>query len=189
MSVIADWAATAMFVVFAVAFLAKLRSASAFDDFTASLSQFGISSIGGQRRLAAVVLLLEALACVGLVLLVHHPLARFLLPIVLLLGFSVGVALSAWAGKLTACHCFGTSTELPTPAHLALNLSLAALGCLAMTNEGSVGTAGDTVLGIGLGVITGVLFAASADLYLALFDRRCDRPASGNREGGLIWPS
>ena len=168
MQVLTDWAATAMFVVFAVAFLAKARSASAFDDFAASLSQFGISSIGGQRLLAAAVLLLEALACVGLVLLVHHPLARFLLPVVLLLGFSVGVALSGRAGRLTACHCFGTSTELPTPAHLALNCSLAALGCLAMVTDGSTGTAGDTVLGIGLGVITGVLFAASADLYLAL---------------------
>ena len=168
MSVIADWAATAMFVVFAVAFMAKVRSVTAFDDFAASLSQFGVSSIGGQRLLAASVLLLEALACVGLVLLAHHPVARFVLPVVLLLGFSVGVAASGRAGRLTACHCFGTSTELPTSAHLALNCSLAALGCLAAVVGGSAGSAGDTVLGIGLGVITGVLFAASADLYVAL---------------------
>jgi hypothetical protein len=118
--------------------------------------------------LAGAVLLLEGFACLGLVLLVHHPLARFLLPVLLLLGFSVGVALSGRAGRLTACHCFGTSTELPTPAHLALNCSLAALGCLAMLTDGSPGTAGDTVLGIGLGLISGVLFAASAELYLAL---------------------
>lgn len=168
MPVIADWAATAMFVIFAVAFLAKARSVSAFDDFAASLSQFGVRSIGGQRLLAAGVLLLEALACAGLALLVHHPFARFVLPVILLLGFSVGVALSARAGQLTACHCFGTSTQLPAPAHLALNCALAALGCLAVVADGSAGTAGDTVLGIGLGVITGVLFAASADLYLAL---------------------
>ncbi|MGI8667443.1 MAG: MauE/DoxX family redox-associated membrane protein [Jatrophihabitans sp.] len=165
---IADWAATAMFVVFAVALLAKVRSVSALDDFAASLSQFGIRSIGGQRLLAAAVLLLEALACGGLVLLVHHPLARFILPVVLLLGFSVGVALSGRAGRLAACHCFGTSTELPTPAHLALNCLPAALGCLAMVTDGPAGTAGDTALGVGLGVITGVLFAGSADLYLAL---------------------
>lgn len=168
MLVIADWAATAMFVVFAVAFAAKARSATAFDDFAASLSQFGVSSIGGQRVLAAAVLLLESLACAGLVLLLHHPLARFALPVLLLLGFSAGVALSARAGRLTACHCFGTSTELPTPVHLALNCALAALGCLAAGTDGSSGTTGDTVLGIGLGIVTGILFAASADLYLAL---------------------
>ncbi len=168
MSVMADWAATAMFVVFAVAFSAKARSAEAFDDFAASLSQFGLRSIPGQRVLAAAVLLLEALACAGLALLAQHPLVRFALPVALLLGFSAGVALSARSGQLTACHCFGTSTELPVPAHLALNLSLAALGCLAAITGSPTGSAGDTVLGIGLGITTGVLFAASADLYVAL---------------------
>lgn len=168
MSVIADWAATAMFVVFAVAFAAKARSASAFDDFAASLSQFGISSIGGQRLLAAVVLLLEALACVGLVLLAHHPVARFVLPVLLLLGFSGGVALTARTGRLSACHCFGTSTELPAGPHLALNGALVVLGCLAAFGGDPAGTAGDTVLGIGLGVISGILFVSAADLYQAL---------------------
>jgi len=157
-----------MFVVFAVAFVAKVRTAAAFDDFAASLSQFDIRSILGQQLVAVLVLLLEVLACAGLLTLAHHPLARFVLPVLLLLGFSVGVALSARGGQLTACHCFGTSTELPTSAHLALNCSLAALGCLAAVTGGSAGSAGDTVLGVGLGVITGMLFAASADLYVAL---------------------
>jgi hypothetical protein len=168
MQVLTGWAATAMFVVFVVAFLAKARSATAFDDFAASLSQFGISSIGGQRLLAAVVLLLEALACVGLVLLAHHPLARFILPVLLLLGFSGGVALTARTGRLSACHCFGTSTELPARPHLALNGALAVLGCLAAFAGDPAGSAGDTVLGIGLGVISGSLFVGAADLYQAL---------------------
>lgn len=178
MYVLTGWTATAMFVVFAVAFLAKVRSTTAFDDFAASLSQFGVRPVGGQRLLAAVVLLLEASACVGLVLLAHHPVARFVLPVLLLLGFSAGVALSARSGRLAACHCFGTSTELPAPAHLTLNCALAALGVLAMTIGGSSGSTGDTVLGVGLGVITGVLFAASADLYLAL-STADQRPAGG----------
>lgn len=180
----ADWAATAMFVVFAVAFGAKARSTETFDDFAASLSQFGLRSILGQRLLAGLVLLLEALACIGLLLLAHHPLARFLLPVLLLLGFSVGVALSAGAGRLTACHCFGTSTELPVPAHLAMNCSLAALGSLAAVVGNSAGSAGDTVLGVGLGVITGVLFAASADLYVALSTSTpADQGAASGRVG------
>jgi len=157
-----------MFVVFAVVFVAKARSARAFDDFARSLSQFGIRSIPGQWVVAALVLLLEALASIGLVMLAHHPVVRYALPVVLLLGFSAGVALSARSGRLAACHCFGTSTELPVPAHLALNCSLAGWGCLAAVTGGSAGSTGDTVLGTGLGAITGVLFAASADLYMAL---------------------
>jgi hypothetical protein len=156
-----------MLVVFVVAFVAKARSTRAFDDFAASLSQFGIGSINAQRLVAAAVLGLEALASVGL-LLAHHPLVRFALPIALLAGFSAGVALSARTGRLSACHCFGTSTTLPTGPHLALNGSLAALGCLAVFAGGPAGSAGESVLGIGLGIITGVLFAGSADLYTAL---------------------
>lgn len=168
MHVLTGWAVTAMFVVFAVAFLAKARSGTAFDDFAASLSQFGVRSISGQRVLAAAVLLCEALACVGLVLLAGHALARFVLPIVLLLGFSAGVGLSARGGQLTACHCFGTSAELPPGPHVALNAALAGLGVLAGLGGDPGGGAGDTVLGIGLGVISGVLFVCSADLYMAL---------------------
>jgi hypothetical protein len=155
-----------MLVVFVVAFVAKARSARAFDDFAASLSQFGIGSITAQRLVAATVLSLEAVASVGL-LLAHHPLVRFALPIALLAGFSAGVALGARAGRLSACHCFGTSTTLPTRPHLALNGSLAALGCLALF-AGPAGSAGESVLGIGLGIITGILFVGSADLYTAL---------------------
>lgn len=156
-----------MLVVFVVAFVAKARSARAFDDFAASLSQFGIGSISAQRLTAGVVLALEAVASAGL-LLADHPLARFALPIALLAGFSAGVALSARAGRLSACHCFGAATTLPTGLHLALNGSLAALGCLAVFASGAAGSAGESVLGIGLGIITGVLFVGSADLYAAL---------------------
>lgn len=156
-----------MLVVFVVAFVAKARSAQAFDDFAASLSQFGIGSITAQRFTAAAVLGLEAVASVGL-LLAHHPLVRFALPIALLAVFSAGVALGARAGRLSACHCFGTSTTLPTGPHLALNGSLAALGCAAVLAGGAAGSTGESVLGIGLGIITGVLFVGSADLYTAL---------------------
>lgn len=156
-----------MLVVFVVAFVAKARSARSFDDFAASLSQFGIASITAQRLLAAAVLSLEAIASVGL-LLAHHPLVRFALPIALLAGFSAGVALGARTGRLSACHCFGTSTTLPAGPHLALNGSLAALGLLAVFAGDPAGSAGESVLGIGLGVITGVLFVCSADLYAAL---------------------
>jgi hypothetical protein len=190
MPVIADWAATALFVVFVVAFLAKLRSTQAFDDFAASLSQFGISSITRQRLVAGVVLVLEALASIGLVLLRDHPVARFVLPIALLLGFSAGVALSARTSRGAACHCFGTSTELPTGPHLALNTSLAGLGFVAVLAGGQAGTRGDSVLGIGLGTITGVLFVFAADLYAALSTAgtAAGRSAAG-RERGLGWPS
>jgi methylamine utilization protein MauE len=165
--VIADWAATAMFVVFVVAVAAKLRSASAFDDFAGSLSQFGISSITAQWWTAAAVLLLEAIASAGL-LLAHHPVARFALPVALLLGFSAGVALASRGGRASACHCFGTSTELPTGPHLSLNGALAVLGIVAVWADDPSGSTGDSVLGIGLGVITGVLFVCAAELYAAL---------------------
>ncbi|HEV2885279.1 MAG TPA: MauE/DoxX family redox-associated membrane protein [Jatrophihabitans sp.] len=171
MPVIADWAATAMLVVFVVAVIAKLRSARAFDDFAASLTQFGISSISGQRLAAGAVLLLEAIASAGLLVLAHHPLARFALPIALLVAFGAGVAFGARGGRASACHCFGTSTELPTGPHLALNGSLAALGCLAVLAGDPAGSAGDAVLGIGLGIITGILFVCAADLYAALSTR------------------
>ncbi|HEU5268900.1 MAG TPA: MauE/DoxX family redox-associated membrane protein [Jatrophihabitans sp.] len=171
MPVIADWAATAMFVVFAVAVLAKLRSGSAFDDFAASLSQFGIRAIPAQRAVAVAVLLFETLACVGLVLWSDRPAARFALPVLLLVAFGAGVAVSARGGRSSACHCFGTATELPTGLHLALNGSLAAFGCLAALGGRSAGTTGDAVLGVGLGIISGVLFVFAADLYVALSTR------------------
>jgi hypothetical protein len=164
----ADWAATTMTVVFLVAFVAKARSAQAFDDFAASLSQFGIDGINAQRLAAMVVLLAEAAAVAGLLLLPAHPLARFALPILLLIGFAVGIAASERRGQLTACHCFGASTELPTKAHLLLNGGLAALGLLAIGAGRPTASAGETVLGIGLGVISGALFVGSSDLYLAL---------------------
>lgn len=179
MPVVADWAATAMFVVFAVAFLAKARSPHAFDDFAASLSQFGISSIGGQRLVAGLTLLLEAAAAAGLLLLTGHPLARFTLPVLLLAGFALAVAASARGGRQSACHCFGTSTELPPGPHVVLNAGLAALGLLAVLGGDSAGSTGDTVLGVGLGVISGVLFVGSADLYIAL---STGRRAAGSRE-------
>src|SRR5689334_16930117 len=103
MSVMVDWAATTMTVVFVVAFAAKARSARAFDDFAASLNQFAIRSIRAQRLTAALVLLAEALAVAGLVLLPAHPLARFALPVLLLAGFAAGIAASERRGWLTAC--------------------------------------------------------------------------------------
>jgi hypothetical protein len=160
-----------MFVVFAVAVLAKVRSASAFDEFAASLSQFGIRAIPVQRAVAVAVLLFETLACAGLLLFPQRPAARFALPVLLLVAFATGVAISARGARSTACHCFGTATELPTGLHLALNGSLATLGCLAATGGDPAGTAGDAVLGVGLGIISGVLFVFAADLYVALSTR------------------
>ena len=80
MSVIADWAATAMFVVFAVAFVAKARSAEAFDDFAASLSQFGMRAIASQRLRPLPCWRWRRLPAPALVLLANHPLPRFALP-------------------------------------------------------------------------------------------------------------
>jgi len=168
MPVVADLAATAMLVVFAVALVAKSRSAMAFDDFAASLSQFGINSVRRQRLAAGGVLIVEATSCAGLLLLGHHPVVRFALPVLLLAFFALAIGLSAHRGQVTACHCFGTSATLPTRPHIVMNCGLALLGCLAMTSHPVDGSAGDAVLGIGLGLIVGILFASSADLYVAL---------------------
>lgn len=168
MSVIADWAATTMLLVFGTAFVAKARSRVAFDDFAASLTQFGLRTILAQRVTAAVVLALEVAACIGLLLLGGHPIARFALPILLLVGFGVGIGLTARGGRSSACHCFGTSTELPAGPHLLLNGALTVLGCLAAGAGGQAGSTGDSVLGIGLGTISGILFVCAADLYTAL---------------------
>jgi len=157
-----------MFAVFAVALIAKSRSALAFDDFASSLSQFGIKSIRQQRFAAAGVLVVEAASCIGLLLLGQHPVLRFALPVLLLAFFAVAIALSAHRGQLTACHCFGTAATLPTAPHVAMNCGLALLGCVAMASHPGASSAGDVVLGIGLGLIIGILFVSSADLYTAL---------------------
>ncbi|MDQ2838447.1 MAG: hypothetical protein M3Y42_09465 [Actinomycetota bacterium] len=171
MSVIADWAATTMVLVFGTAFVAKARSRLAFEDFAVSLTQFGLRTVLAQRVTATVVLALEVAACIGLLLLGGHPIARFALPILLLVGFGVGIGLTARGGRPSACHCFGTSTELPAGPHLLLNGALAVLGCLAAGAGGQTGSTGDSVLGIGLGIISGVLFVGAADLHTALFSK------------------
>jgi peptidoglycan/LPS O-acetylase OafA/YrhL len=152
----------ALLFTFATALSSKVRSRSAFDAFAAGLREFGVRRRAQRRRLAAAVVLAEAVAIVLLVLPMQVPVeARELPAVLLLLVFSVAVGRVAARRGTVACHCFGSGGPTRPGTHLVANLTLIALAVITMVHPGSSGlTAGDQLFGIGLGLIIGVIAVA-----------------------------
>lgn len=149
---------TVLAAVFAVAFLSKVRSGTAFAEFATTLGDFGW--LRGQRQ--AIVALAVPAAEAALVVLLVIPVtavAGFTSAVMMLMVFTGVTGREVAAGRVVRCRCFGGGGARIGRAQLTRNLVL--LGCaaaglvLAITSRG--GTPGWTlVLAIG-----GALLAAA----------------------------
>ncbi len=125
--------------------------------------------------------------------------------LVLLLGFSAGIAASIARGESPDCHCFGQLHSAPAGAPtLARNLALAALaGFVVVAGDdagpGLIEAIGDldstAALAIGLGLAVCLLLAAGTGAYLQLLRQhgglllRVDALEGALRSHGIPIPS
>ncbi|MFD1322750.1 MauE/DoxX family redox-associated membrane protein [Micromonospora sonneratiae] len=126
-------------LVFLVAVTGKLRSRTAFDDFVASVAQFGLLPERWLPLTARLVLTGEA----GIVLLLALPAtvpAGYALAIGVLGILSAGMLTAVRRGRRPACLCFGAAGVPIGARHVARNLLLAAIAAGGLV--ASVATSG-----------------------------------------------
>ncbi|NYI07612.1 MauE/DoxX family redox-associated membrane protein [Allostreptomyces psammosilenae] len=112
-------------VVFAAAFFGKVRGASRFRQFTASIRTLGVLPEGLARHAAAVIVVGEGATAV-LLATPFAPRLGFALAAALLTVF-VGVVVRAIrAGVIAECRCFGRKGSVMSTAMLVRNLLLMA---------------------------------------------------------------
>jgi hypothetical protein len=170
--------AVAFVVVFATAALSKIRSRTAFQEFAASLGQFGLRSARAKRLLAAGVIGAEVVATCAL--LIPRDIAgfvRFGPATGLLVAFSVAAAVAGAKSERFVCHCFGSRAPYRIGPHLVTNALLIAVGVAGMTTPaGPVLSGGLRVLVIGLGAVAGVLVVSVSAIAEALTPRKESHP-------------
>ncbi|TNV46953.1 hypothetical protein FH620_41895, partial [Corallococcus exiguus] len=105
-------------MVFALAALGKARGRKPFEDFIQTLKSFGLPRALAGAPLAATLILAEAAS--ALLLLVGMG-AGYVLALLLLVGFTLGIAWVIRRGKKVACRCFGASNAPVSAAHLVRN--------------------------------------------------------------------
>ncbi|WP_415829685.1 MauE/DoxX family redox-associated membrane protein, partial [Corallococcus exiguus] len=133
-------------MVFALAALGKARGRKPFEDFIQTLKSFGLPRALAGAPLAATLILAEAAS--ALLLLVGMG-AGYVLALLLLVGFTLGIAWVIRRGKKVACRCFGASNAPVSAAHLVRNgllLTITVVG--AVSHEAASG---------GLAVVMGVI--------------------------------
>ncbi|MFG1779100.1 MauE/DoxX family redox-associated membrane protein [Micromonospora sp. NPDC049051] len=124
-------------LVFLAAVLGKLRTRAGFDEFVASVGQFGVPArwVGPVARVAvateaAVVVLLAVPATVP---------AGLLLAAGLLGVLTVAIAAALRRGVRPACRCFGAADAPIGPRHVARNLALAGVALLGLLGGAAAG--------------------------------------------------
>ncbi|WP_235685880.1 MauE/DoxX family redox-associated membrane protein [Corallococcus silvisoli] len=149
-------------IVFALAALGKARGHKPFEEFIQTLENFGLPRFLAGAPLAATLILAEATS--ALLLLVGMG-AGYVLALLLLAGFTLGLAWVIHREKKVACRCFGASNAPVSAAHLVRNGLL-----LAITVIGAVThAAGSGGLAVGMGVIAGTV-GALAGLFVTRWD-------------------
>ncbi|NNB84689.1 hypothetical protein HJC10_24100 [Corallococcus exiguus] len=149
-------------MVFALAALGKARGRKPFEDFIQTLKSFGLPRALAGAPLAATLILAEAAS--ALLLLVGMG-AGYVLALLLLVGFTLGIAWVIRQGKKVACRCFGASNAPVSAAHLVRNgllLTITVVG--AVSHEAASGG-----LAVGMGVIAGTV-GALAGLFVTRWD-------------------
>jgi hypothetical protein len=139
-------------VVFAAAFVSKLRSRAAYAEFADSLGDIGWLRGRWRTAAAAAVPAAEA-AVVVLLALPWTVLAGLAAALLLLAVFTAVTGREAARGHRVRCRCFGAGTARIGPAQIIRNLLLAAGAAAGLAIEpGSHGTAGAAGLVVGIGV-------------------------------------
>lgn len=164
-------------VVFAVAAIAKARSADAFRDFTRSLRRLGVpvprtgapiavAVIGCESAIAVLLAWSAALTLAG----TDGPWRTvpsslgLAFAAVLLFAFGAGIGAGLRRGGGATCQCFGPSVSVLGAPHVVRNLVLAGLATAGAPATGGNGhTAGLLVAGCA-GVAAALLVIASDDI-------------------------
>ena len=157
---------TILALVFAIAFISKVRSASAFGDFASSLGDITWLPRQARAVTARLIPLLEA-AVVVLLVVPATVVLGFGLGALLLAGFTVVTGAEVANGRRVRCRCFGAGTAPIGPAQIARNIvllaeSLAGLAIEPMSHGHATGAA--LVLAFGLAVLAAVALVRWDDL-------------------------
>jgi hypothetical protein len=152
--------------VFVVSAYSKLRSRTALRSFVATLRL-----LPGPARFAAAMaaVAMEIVAAATLIVLPHMGLAASGM---LLIAFSMWIAVSLRWGQREPCQCFGVSATPLGPVHLIRNgllLLVVALGWVALMFPGGAVTAVGLALAAPVGMVGAILlivFDDIADLFM-----------------------
>jgi hypothetical protein len=157
---------TILAVVFAIAFISKVRSASAFGEFSSSLGDIGWLPRRGRAGAARLIPLLEA-AVVVLLTIPGTVAFGFGLGVLLLVGFTIVTGAEVAKGHQVRCRCFGASAAPIGPAQIARNIVLLAESLAGLVIEPishGHATAAALVLAFGLAVLAAVALVRWDDL-------------------------
>jgi Methylamine utilisation protein MauE len=157
---------TILAVVFAIAFISKVRSAAAFGEFAGSLGDIGWLPKPGRAVAARLIPLLEA-AVVVLLAIPATVAFGFGLGALLLAGFTTVTSAEIANGRRILCRCFGAGPTPIGPAQIARNIvllaeSLAGLAIEPISHGRAPGAA--LVLAVGLAVLAAVALVRWDDL-------------------------
>lgn len=157
---------TILALVFAIAFISKVRSASAFGEFASALNAIGWLPRPGRAAAARLIPLSEAAVVVLLVVPATVALG-FGLGGLLLAGFTVVTGAEVANGRQVQCRCFGAGSAPIGPAQIARNVvllavSLAGLAIEPISHGHATGAA--LVLALGLAVLAAVALVRWDDL-------------------------
>jgi hypothetical protein len=157
---------TVLALVFAVAFISKVRSVSAFGEFASSLNGIGWLPRPGRAAAARLIPLSEA-AVVGLLVVPATVALGFGLSGLLLAVFTVVTGAEVANGRQVQCRCFGAGSAPIGPAQIARNVvllavSLAGLAIEPISHGHATGAA--LILAFGLAVLVAVALVRWDDL-------------------------
>lgn len=153
-------------VVFAMAFISKVRSSTAFGEFASSLGDIGWLPRPGRAAAARLIPVLEA-AVVVLLALPGTVAFGFGLGALLLAVFTIVTGAELAKGHRIRCRCFGASAAPIGPAQIARNVVLLAESLAGLVIEPishGHATAAALVLGLGLAVLAAVALVRWDDL-------------------------
>jgi hypothetical protein len=149
-------------IVFALAAVGKARGRKPFEDFIQTLKNFGLPRALAGAPLAATLILAEAAS--ALLLLVGMG-AGYVLALLLLVGFTLGIAWVTFQGKKVACRCFGASNAPVSAAHLVRNgLLLTITVVAALSHQAAPGGLGMSVIAGTVGALAGIFVTRWDDL-------------------------
>ena len=156
-------------VVLVLAAAGKAWGRRPFEDFIQTLGRFGFPRAWAGPPLAATVIAAEALSAL---LLLAVPLAGYAATLVLLGGFTVGLARVWRGGEPVRCRCFGASDTPVGGAHLVRNGLLLAVAVVGVFSHraglGAPVSLGMGVLAGALGALTGLFVTRWDDLVFLL---------------------
>jgi hypothetical protein len=157
---------TILAVVFAIAFISKARSASAFGEFASSLRDIGWLPPPGRAAAAWLIPLLEA-AVVVLLAIPGTVAVGFGVGALMLAGFTIVTGAEVANGRRVRCRCFGAGAAPIGPAQIARNIVLFAGSTAGLVIEPiSHGSAPGAalVLAVGVAVLAAVALVRWDDL-------------------------